>query len=130
MLIFTVQEVCSGFESDVINNNTQEGSGEIISWQWSFPESNLNSIDTTDSITGLFYDPECDPLLNPTLQTVYFSSLLVTDEFGCSDEDTDSTTVFCTPQALFIPNEACQGQATIFDNQSSPQNDMLWTWTN
>ena len=80
---FTVQEVCSGFESDVVNN-TQEGSGEIISWQWSFPESNLNSIDTTqDSITGLFYDPECDPLLNSSLQQSYSASLIVVDEFGC-----------------------------------------------
>ena len=51
---FTIDEVCSGFES-VVNNLTQAGSGEIISWQWSFPESNLNSIDTTqDSIKDYF----------------------------------------------------------------------------
>ena len=125
-IVVEVPSVCSGLESEIINN-TLEGDGYILNWDWSFPEAQ-HTISYTQYIDSLFYNPDCDPINNPSLQQTYTIYLHVEDIYGCEHDTTINTIIFCTPEAEFSADDVCENETTIFTNNSSPSTNMNWNW--
>ena len=113
-IIVEVPSVCSGLESEVINN-TLEGDTTIILWDWSFPGSSTFISSSSEFIDSLFYSPDCDPASNPSLQQTYTIDLNVEDAYGCKHDTTLNTIIFCTPEANFIAAPTCENETTQFD---------------
>ncbi|MBF90463.1 MAG: hypothetical protein CMP75_01710, partial [Flavobacteriales bacterium] len=126
-IVVEVPPVCSGLESEVINN-TLEGDTTIILWDWSFPGSSTFISSSSEFIDSLFYNPDCDPISNPSLKQTYTIDVNVEDAYGCKHDTTFNTTIFCTPEANFIAGPACENQTTQFTNTSSPSSNMNWEW--
>ena len=126
-IIIEVPSVCSGLESEVINN-TLEGDTTIIFWDWSFPGSSSFISSSSQFIDSLYYSPNCDPVSNPSLQQIYTITLNVEDAYGCKHDTTLNTTIFCTPEAKLTADPVSETETTQFENNSSPSSNMNWQW--
>ena len=77
---------------------------------------------------GFIFYPDCNSSTNPSLQNNFNITLTVTDSYGCTNTDLETTTVFCQPEADFTAAEVCEGDTTFFYNNSSPQFNMNFMW--
>ena len=92
------------------------GAGSITQWSWNFG-------DNTSSVLQ-------NPTHSYTSSNVYPISLTVTNSQGCTDTETQNTsiTVYDQPDAAFTfnPNPAKADQEVFFTDQSI--NAMSWWW--
>ncbi len=89
----------------------------IVTWAWSFG----------DPGNPLSYSLEQNPAYHYPGPGQYTVNLTVTDEKGCQHTHTRVITVQALPEAAFITDAACQGEAVHFTDLSQ-SNITSWEW--
>jgi gliding motility-associated-like protein len=74
-------------------------------WQWQFGDGDQSALQ--------------NPVHDYGAYGVYYTELVVTNSFGCSDTVADSVTVAPKPQAAFSALNVCKDQPMIFNNSSN-----------
>lgn len=100
---FSTSEECLNTPT-VLTNLSTEGSGTQLSYQWNVGDS----ISTQVSFDHVFGDFG--------FHTV---NLVVTDEYGCTDDTTAQALVYALPIADFVPDSLCAEDYWQIDNLSS-----------
>jgi len=107
---FTVADVCAYTAAAFVNTSTGG-----TSYQWDFG----------DGTTASQQNP---PAHNYTFGT-YTTQLTVQTGSGCSDVAQQQLTVHPVPQAAFVVTQVCDGDATVFtDNSTVPGTGQLAAW--
>jgi PKD repeat protein len=91
--------------------------GDIVEWSWDFG----------DGSTSIEQNPEYTYATTGT----FVVTLLVTDAVGCTDDFTRQISVDGSPLADFTFAAACEGQAVMFTDLSSPNGGAditFWEW--
>jgi len=112
---FTFNVVCAGNPTSFTDASQTYG-WPINSWQWNFGDGNTSTVQNpTHTYAG------------PGLYTV---SLIVANQFGCSDTILHSVTVDSIPDAAFAANNACLYQTINFTDSSIPHGSAIvdWDW--
>ena len=91
-------------------------SGAITGWYWDFGDGNTSTLQ--------------DPIHAYTSSGVYNVTLDVTTSSGCTNTGTYNVTVFDPPTNMFDFTIPCEGQPTLFTDQSSDNNGTVdyWEW--
>ena len=108
---YTATTACLGYDTQF--HNTSVGSVSSSSWDFG---------DNSSLGTGL------NPIHTYATTGKYNVTLLVTNNFGCSDSILDSVFVKPIPVATFTNSTACLGQSTLFTDQSSGT-PTSWRWS-
>ena len=103
---FITDSICQGAATNFIGTSSP-GDGSITSWTWNFGDFS-SSVTETDSLTTHVYPNSGE----------FYATLLVNDEFGCFDDFSDSVRVWALPIVSFSSSINCQGDTTIFNNNS------------
>lgn len=102
---FLVNNACEGSLASV-QNLTQPGVGQsIMSWQWSSGSTILSSTQ--------------NPQLNFAQTGIYPLQLVVVNGGGCADTANSTVSIYPNPVAAFTANRVCEGNTTVFTNNSS-----------
>ncbi|HPE99787.1 MAG TPA: PKD domain-containing protein [Bacteroidales bacterium] len=112
---FTFNIVCAG-NTTTFTDASQSYGWFITSWQWNFGDGNTA---TTQNPTHIYADPG-----------VYTVSLIVANQFGCSDTIVHSVPVDSIPTAAFVANNACLYQTVGFTDLSISHGSNIvgWEW--
>lgn len=112
---FSVSNTCHGSWFTPVN----ETLGQVSIWEWDFGDGSLSN-----------------PLQNPTYNYpesgIYEVWLEATSANGCADSVKQTVIVYSLPQAQFSTTTVCEGNPTLFINQSGigfPDNIVEWAWT-
>lgn len=91
-------------------------SGTITSWTWNFDDGSTSNLQ--------------NPLHNYTAAGIYNVTLDVTTSSGCTNTGTYTVEVFDPPVADFDLTIPCEGQPTLFTDQSTDPNGTIdsWSW--
>ena len=108
---FVSDSVCVGFNTTLISTSISDPSyqtisGTIQSWDWEFGDSQ-DSCCVEDTIQHTY-----------TTDGIYTAQLIVIDSYGCSDTITNSVVVNPGPIASFSATTECEGDPTVFTNNS------------
>ena len=108
---FTALEVCLEEMTNFINTS----SDNVVSWEYSMGDgigiSSLEAPTYTYTSTGVFYP-----------------NLIVTSDFGCTDEFTTRVDVHELPFADFLIENNCQGELNKFTDISTITNGFISNW--
>lgn len=110
---FAVQDVCESLPNSFTDNST----GNISTWQWDFGDSQ-----TSD---------QQNPSHSYSTPNTYTVDLTVTTAEGCTDNTSNTVTVFPGATADFSATTVCEGNATAFTDLSVPSTGASitgWTW--
>ena len=104
---FTATTVCVGDTTELISTSISDSiysniAGTINSWQWNFGDGNGYG-DDLDIIQHAY-----------TSDGPYLVTLIVTDQYGCDTEVSDSVYVTPGPIANFTSDTVCEGDSTTF----------------
>jgi hypothetical protein len=103
---------CAG-QSATLSASTSTGLGLTYSW--------------TSSPAG-FTSSNVSPVASPTVTTTY--TLVVTDKFSCTDNNTVTVTVDAAPVADAGANDTiCNGSTTALDATASTGSNLSYSWT-
>ena len=112
---FSATEVCFGNSTSFTDESNAATSSSITNWDWDFD----NGTSSTDQ----------NPSINYASPGNYNVDLTVTDANGCADQVTNQVTVLTLPSVSFTVNEVCEGEETVFtNNTSSPSGSPLITF--
>jgi gliding motility-associated-like protein len=100
---FSIQSVCKGFDSDFINSSTISSGTNTFEWDFDDGENSMQT----------------NPAYEYMNDGVYNVSLVVNSNLGCSDTIVRLATVFPLPVTDFTSTVACDGDPTIFTNNST-----------
>ncbi|PLW94298.1 MAG: hypothetical protein C0592_03275 [Marinilabiliales bacterium] len=114
---FMASVACIGFPTSFIDTSAN-GSGTINTWEWTFGEGAAGSS---------VQDPTYTYVSGDTLYTV---TLIVTDQYGCSDTIDHDITLHPQPTADFMATAACSGLPSQFTDLSVPAAGTIsgWDW--
>lgn len=112
---FETETVCLGTPTPFYQAS-EPGDGAIISYEWDFGDGT----GSTSPNPGHLYE-------QPGRYTV---TLTVTGDLGCSDVATREVVVYDTPEAGFIAESFCEGEAVQFTNTSTAGDAgiLLYEW--
>ncbi len=116
---FHVDNTCA-FQPALYIDQSTISSGSIVQWQWDFDNDNI-----VDDISG----PNVFFTVGPP-QT-YVSKLTCISDLGCSAFATKTTEIFPQPVADFMFWGTCEGEGTVFHNNSTPNDSVsyyLWSF--
>ena len=101
---FATSNACLG-QTTTLADGSNISAGSIMSWNWTLPGGVLAN-------TQFF---------NYTFLTAgtYPVKLVVTSGAGCVDSATKNVTIYPVPNAQFSQNTVCEGNPTVFANQST-----------
>ena len=111
---FTATDPCTG---DILSpvNTSSISSGTINSFQWSFGNGSFSDLQNPTQMYGI---------VGP-----YEIELVVSSDMGCTDTTTQDLTVMESPVIVFSSDNVCIGQASVFSNNSTPNNgSTVWEW--
>lgn len=116
---FTGTNECLGTATN-FNDLSNIASGTITGWQWDFGD--LTSTNDTSSLQNPTYIYPASGNYNITLT--------VTSDSGCTDVFNLSVEVFDIPIANFMPNTACAGANSVFNDLSvlGATDIEFWNW--
>ena len=98
--VFSNTTECEGFATEF----TDESIGSIVDWQWDFGDGNTS----TDQNPSNLYASEGN----------YNATLLVTTNFGCTDQSTNNVLVNTVPEANFSAENFCLNDETSFTDET------------
>lgn len=101
---FVASNACLGLSTTLVDGSNLS-SGNIMSWSWTLPNGMLSN---TQFFNYTF----------PSAGT-YPVKLIVTSGNGCVDSIIQNVTIYPVPTAQFSESTVCEGNATVFANQSS-----------
>ena len=109
---FDWTDTCQGNYTIFTNQSTNGGTGPIITqWNWTHSGGDY-SINTNSSATNPLY-------LYDTCGTNYLTTLVVTDNYGCTDSTSQYIEVQCNPIAIIDSvSPVCEDDTTLFSNSS------------
>lgn len=107
-------EICAGETVD-FTDNSFSALGDVVSWDWDFG----NGVTSSDESPGNITFP--DPGTFNVVQTIV-------DAAGCDASDSINIVVNPNPEAAFDVSEVCEGDETVFNDQSSILTGSLSTW--
>ena len=116
---FTYENTCIN-DSTYFTDASNSPNGYLVGWNWDFGDGNTST--------------EQNPVhLYATIDN-YQVTLIVTDNFGCSDTITQWVEVYDRPQPAFTYNQVCEpeGQVYFFDESQPGVNGspiQTWNWT-
>ena len=135
---FSTEDVCEGNPTcieDLSDFNTDNNcfGHSLSSWQWDILDENSQNVYTnTDNSSIDFCDTLTPPCDSSNVSFDYEIILTLTDSYGCVDNLSQTTTVFCQPIAEFDSSGVCfdspDGATKYFNNNSEPQSGMSWSW--
>lgn len=108
---FSTSPVC-------LNNTTaftDQSTGNIQSWAWTFGDGNTSGIQSASNIY--------------TSAGNFNTTLIVTTVDGCRDTVSNAVTVYAPPVAAFTATNACEGANINFNNTSSSSNGAISSYT-
>ena len=120
---WNTNDLCLNQSSVLTNTSTVQGSnGAVIdSWDWDYDDGNGSTQE--------------NPTHNFTQEGEYDVSLIVTTNQGCSDTLSQLVSVWPLPVVDFSSTEECEGNATVFTDQSTVSNAITnntianWSWS-
>ena len=107
---FTFNDVCLGDTVHFINT-TSISPGEPLSYEWTFGDGTSS----TDTSFNKVY----------STQGNFSVTLVVTSSNGCQNSVTKTVNVYPIPAANFVSQAVCQGENSIFQNNSYPNDGSL-----
>lgn len=113
---FNFQDVCQNI-SAAFTDNSNIPTGNINSWVWDFGDGQVSNIQ--------------NPTNDYAAEGTYTVSLTVGSGAGCTDQVQHDIVIHPVPAAAFTNNNACEGYATDFVDQSnvSTGNITGWSWS-
>jgi len=102
---FTTANVCLGEPADFLDNSTV-ANGTIVDWAWDF--AGLGTANGSPSASFTFANAGTYPV-----------TLAVLSSDMCFAVHTENITIYPTPVAAFTAPDVCEGQPTVFTNQST-----------
>jgi gliding motility-associated-like protein len=116
---FSVNPTCSGYNS-IFNDLSTSNGGNIIEWQWDFGDN----VGTSNQQNPTY--------LYPTTSTIdyYTVTLVVKDINGCIDTARHQAMIIPSPNANFISDTVCSGNAAYFIDHSTTIGGTItgWQW--
>lgn len=116
---FVATPACSGFPSLFADTSLSNG-GAILGWSWDFGDGTGSSNAQNPSYSY------------PTVVavTTYTVTLIAEDINGCVDTVSQLTTVFPSPEADFMTDSVCSGDAASFSDLSTSIGGAIdsWSW--
>ncbi len=109
---FSALPVCENFPT-LFSNTTTISSGNIITWHWNFGDGNVSSAQ--------------QPVHHYAAGT-YSVTLTAISGNGCSASATQSVVVHSRPEASFVSNIVCHGDATQFQDFSTSSAGTITDW--
>ena len=112
---FNYNNTCFG-DSIYFIDQSYSNQGDIISWDWNFGD---NTSSTEQSPVHYYQNPG-----------IYNVSLMIINEFGCSDTIYNELQVFDNPVAAFSFNIECDtaGQVSFFDGSQAGSDSPISSW--
>ncbi len=109
-----VFDVCEGGDV-VFDDESYSALGDVVSWSWDFGNGTTSSLETPGAIT----------FQNAGTYNVVQT---IVDAAGCDASDSLEITVHPNPEADFDVSEVCEGEPTLFTDQSSVSAGSITTW--
>lgn len=113
-LTASTTEICQG-EDVVFTDDSYSALGAVTNWDWDFG----NGTTSTDETPGAITFP--DPGTFNVVQTIV-------DAAGCDAADSLEILVNPNPEADFDVSEVCEGDETVFTDQSNILSGSIATW--
>ncbi len=111
---FTFNDVCLG-DTVYFVNTTTITPNEPLTFEWTFGDGTSS---TTTDFNKVY-----------TTQGSFSVTLVVTSSNGCQSSVTKTVTIYPIPTANFVCQPVCQGNASIFQNNSYPNDGSLnYSW--
>lgn len=112
----TVPQLCAG-DSVLVLDSSYSALGSVVEWQWDFGNGQTSQVENPGHVT--YTEPG-----------QYYIVQSVVDAAGCDATDSTLLVVVPNPVAAFTATEVCQGDPTLFTDQSSvPQGSVSgWQW--
>ncbi|MEN8957401.1 MAG: PKD domain-containing protein, partial [Flavobacteriales bacterium] len=110
------KNICIGLPTNFYDSSTVSV-GAINSWNWSFGDGNIDSIQNPFNIYNA--------------SGTYLVNLQVTTDSGCSDMNSQNVIINPAAVANFTYNSVCVGDTIIFKDQSTvqiPDSIVSWYW--
>ena len=107
---FTYNDVCLGDTTHFVNTSTITPA-DVLTYEWSFGDGT--------SSTDMDFDKVYDT------QGSYTVNLVVTSSAGCLSSVNQTVNVNPNPTANFVCQPVCEGQASVFQNNSYPNDGTL-----
>ncbi len=111
---FTSTSLCDNFEVTYTDTSTISNAYSLTNHQWSFS----NNITSAAQDTSIMFASTGS----------YTATLIVSSNMGCSDTASSTHTVVQNDSAYFFNANACLGDTTYFNNQSTLQGSVQWFW--
>jgi PKD repeat protein len=115
---FNFNDTCYGFTNTFTDLSTAPSGAIINDWTWAFGDGD-----------SAFTNNAQHTYINPGN---YFTSLVVTSNFGCSDTIIKQVKVFELPSANFTYSKACTDKPIQFNDSSMVVGSSIvsWQWSN
>ncbi|MFC2176295.1 PKD domain-containing protein, partial [Bacteroidota bacterium] len=112
---FTFSSVCEGDATSFTDLSTVSGGAAIISWQWDFGDGSP-TVSTQN------------PTYNYGAAGAYPVELSVEADNGCVGVMNRNVSVNSVPTVSITGADACLGDKTVFQNNSSPNDNTIVSW--
>lgn len=119
--------VDAGLDQDFCNNEPVQLNGGITGTAptGTWTTTGTGSFDPSPNLLSTLYYPSATDVANGGVQLILGS----TSNFGCTpDADTINVTFIESPVAAFDWSDACEGQNTMFTDQSTVSNGTIVSW--
>ena len=110
---FATQNVCFN-EEMVFINQASVASGNVVEWDWTFGDGNLDSVANTSNLYTQF--------------GVYSVTQMVETDNGCRDTTEQQVEVYQLPVADFNFSDVCLDASATFTDQSTSNSGNVDTW--
>lgn len=110
---FSAGSVCEN-SATVFTDNSSVASGSITSWNWSFGDGNVSTLQS--------------PTNTYVTQGNYDVKLIVITDQNCSDSIVKPVTVYTNPVASFINDSVCLNNPTSFSSTSTISNGSIQSY--
>ncbi len=107
---FTLNDVCLG-DTVYFVNTTTINPAEVLTYEWSFGDATTS----TDIDFNKIY----------TSQGSYTVNLIATSTNGCSQSISKTVNIYPNPTSNFVCQPVCEGDASVFQNNSYPNDGSL-----
>ncbi len=109
-------EICQG-ETINFGDNSYSALGDVVAWDWVFGTGEVSAVSSPGDIAF------------PNAGT-YWVTQTIEDAEGCDASDSIQVVVNPNPEAAFDVSEVCEGDETVFTDQSNvtPGSITGWNW--
>lgn len=112
---FSSTNVCWGFNT-IFSDSSVTPNGSIVSWAWNFGDMDTSSNQNPEHLYAV--------------ADSHFVSLIVSNNYGCSDTVQHSTFVYYQPEGDFFQTNICVSSSMSFVDSSAvgASNIVVWSW--